>query len=148
MFVSRSFRRYIVLVVVLCLLLLPFPASNLWWREAFNGGHTILFAILSFSVFRQIKAAYHFSNSFTIYLIVLLLGVLFGALTELLQTFVLRSASLNDFYRDVFGLVAGLSLVTVYGLKEIRCRKSVVALLLLVSGSLIVHNISRLIRPL
>ncbi len=146
MFTSSGFRRNVVLPVVLCLLFVPFPTGNLWWREAFNCSHTLLFAVLAFIIYRQIKATKYFSNFFAIYFIVLLVGASLGALTELLQNFVQRDASLNDFYRDILGLLAGLCLIAVTDLKAVQHKKLVIVLLITLSGSLILTGVSPLIR--
>ena len=135
-----------VLAAALCLLLVPFPAESLWSREAFNAGHTILFAVLAFVIFYQVKEKRHFSNVFMVYFVTFLLGMLFGALVELLQSFVHREASLNDYYRDGFGLIAGLCLVAVYDLKEIRYRKPAVVLLMMTSAGFILLGMSSLVQ--
>lgn len=45
--VWNNFYRIIVLVAVITLLFASVPANNLWWREAINSGHTLLFVFLS-----------------------------------------------------------------------------------------------------
>lgn len=145
-FTRGSLFRNIVLFVLLCLLFLPLPANNLWWREFFNSGHTALFALLSFVIYRQIKSTAYFSNTVAVYPFVLFVGLLLGALAELLQNFVQREASLNDLYGDFFGLSAGLCLIAAYELKASRDRKTSVISLVAISGSLLLIGISPLIQ--
>lgn len=146
MFTSSGFRRNGFLLVVLCLLFVPFPTGSLWWREAFNCSHPLLFAVLAFVIYRQIKTTKYFSNFFVIYFIVLLVGASLGALTELLQNFVQRDASLHDFYGDVLGLLAGLCLIAAIELKAIQHKKLVIVLLITLSSGLILTGVSPLIR--
>lgn len=145
-FIRGSLFRNIVLLVLFCLLFLPLPANNLWWREFFNSGHTVLFALLSFVIYRQIKSTAYFSNTVAIYPFVLFVGLLLGALAELLQNFVQRDASLNDLYGDFFGLSAGLCLMAAYELKASQARKISVISLVAISGSLLLIGISPLIQ--
>jgi len=120
-------------VVVFFLLFAPLPANTLWWREVFNSGHTVLFAVLSFVIYRRIKAVTRFSSNLVVYFLVLIAGISFGVLIELLQSFVQRDASLNDLYGDFFGLVAGLFLIAAYDLKDIQHKKLAAALLVMAS---------------
>ncbi len=138
MFIRRNHFRNIVLVVTLCLLFLPLPVNSLWWRELFNSGHTVLFALLSFVIYQQVKAAAFLSGTLARYFLVLLIGISLAVLTELLQGFVQRDASLADLYSDVFGLLAGLCLIAGYELKKNQVRKKAVALLVAGGGFLLI----------
>ena len=129
MFIRRNLFRNIVLVAALCLLFLPLPANSLWWREVFNSGHTVLFALLSFIIYQQIKAAAYPLNTLARYFLALFAGISLAVLTELLQGFVQRDASLADLYSDVFGLLAGLCLIAAYELKKKQSRKKILVLL-------------------
>jgi len=122
-FNRKNLCRNVVLAAVLCLLFVPIPANNLWWREVFNSGHTVLFAILSFIIYRQIRAVTRLSNGLAIYFFVLFVGMLLGILIELLQSLVQREISLNDLYADFFGLMTGLCVIAVYNLKKVQYKK-------------------------
>jgi len=145
-FIRGSLFRNIFLVVLLCLLFLPLPANNLWWREFFNSGHTVLFAFLSLVIYRQIKSTTCFSNVAARYLLALFVGLLLGALIELLQGFVQRDVSLSDLYSDFFGLSAGLCLTAAYELKASRARKVSVVSMAAMSGGLLLIGLSPLIQ--
>ncbi|GMR16776.1 MAG: hypothetical protein BMS9Abin31_1154 [Gammaproteobacteria bacterium] len=134
MFTRNYLYRVIVLVVVIYLLFVPTPTNSLWWREAFNSGHTVLFVILSFFIYRQLKVTTRFSNDLAIYFLVLFIGLLFGVLIELLQKLVQREASLSDFYGDFFGLMAGLCLIAAYNLKKIQYKK-LTTVFLIITGT-------------
>ncbi len=144
--IRSGLREKIVLVAALCLLFVPFPAESLWWREFFNSGHTVLFAILSIVIYRQIKANIHFSNVLVVYVLVLFVGMSFGVIAELLQGLMQRDPSLNDLYGDFFGLMAGLFLIAAYNLKDIQHKKLVAAPLIMASAGFILIGLSALIR--
>lgn len=135
-----------VLLVAVVVLLIPFPVKSLWWREAFNSGHAVLFAFLSFVIYRQIKAATRFENSLTIYVFVLFAGMLFGILIELLQTLVMREASLHDLYGDLLGLLAGLCLIAAQNLKAVQYKQLVVVFYLVASSGFMLLAMSPLIQ--
>jgi len=103
-----------------------------------------LFAVLSFVIYRQVKEAWHFSPDLMVYLVTFMFGMLFGAVVELLQNFVQREASLDDFYRDGLGLAAGLCLVAAYDLKAVRNRRPVIVFLLMMSAGFVMLGMSSL----
>lgn len=146
MFIRSKLYRNIAWVVVFCLLFAPLPVNTLWWREVFNSGHTVLFAVLSFVIYRRIKAATHFSNNLAVYFLVLIAGISFGILIELLQSFAQRDASLNDLYGDFFGLLAGVLLIAAYNLRDIRHKKLVAAFLVMVASSFMLLGMFSLIQ--
>ncbi len=99
-------------LIILSLLFMPFAADSLWWREVFNSGHTILFVVISSVLYFRLSATVRFSNSAIIYLIVLVTGLLLGIAIEVLQGLLQREASVNDLYRNFFGIISGLGLVS------------------------------------
>ena len=99
-------------MTLVALLFIPLDSGNLWWRAAFNSGHTIVFIILSFPLYFWLKSVF---NSFTpavLYLLVLATGMLFGMVIEVLQGLLQREASVDDLYRNLFGIISGLGLVS------------------------------------
>ncbi len=99
-------------LIIVSLLFMPLVAGNLWWREVFNSGHVILFLFISFAFYFRLSAALRFSNSAIIYLIVLVTGLLLGVTIELLQGLLQREASVDDLYRNFFGIISGLGMVS------------------------------------
>ena len=99
-------------LIIVSLLFMPLAADNLWWREVFNSGHVILFLFISFVLYFQLSATLRFSNSAIIYLIVLVTGLLLGVTIELLQGLLQREASVDDLYRNFFGIISGLGMVS------------------------------------
>lgn len=146
MLIRSNLYINLVLVILLGLLFVPFPTKSLWWREVFNSGHAALFASLSFVIYRHIATITRCSNALVIYFLVLLVGMLFGALIELLQSFVQRDASLNDLYNNFFGLLAGLCLIAAYNLKDIKCKRLIVVFFMAASGGFMLLAMSPLIQ--
>jgi hypothetical protein len=118
--VWNNFYRNTVLVAIVALLFFSVPANNLWWREAVNSGHTLLFIFLSFVIYHQIRARARFPNTLIIYLYVLILGLLLGAVIEALQTLVQREASISDMYKNFLGIMTGLCLISAFNLKNVH----------------------------
>ncbi|MDT8283265.1 MAG: hypothetical protein RQ982_10735 [Gammaproteobacteria bacterium] len=106
---------FIVTGFIVVMLFFPVAANSLWWRQAENSGHTFLFLFISFALYRQLQAIPRLSDARIISLLVLFAGALLGGLTELLQGYfhslLQRECSAEDFYNDIFGSLAGLSLV-------------------------------------
>ena len=125
MFIRTNFHRVIGLVVIAALLFASVPANNLWWREALNSGHTLLFVFFSFVIHSQLSARQRFSNIFVLYLLVLIIGMLLGVAIEVLQSIGQREASLNDLYSDFLGMMAGLCLISLLELKKSHYQKFV-----------------------
>ena len=127
-------------LIIVSLLFMPLAAGNLWWREVFNSGHVILFLFISFVLYFRLSATLRFSNSAIIYLIVLVTGLLLGVTIELLQGLLQRETSVDDLYRNFFGIISGLGLVSLRR-QKIRSNKILMGMfsigfLLLGSGSL------------
>jgi hypothetical protein len=127
-------------------MVLPLPASNLWWREATNSGHTLLFMILSYVVFYQIRSKTHYSNNLIIFFIVLLTGMLLGVVIEMLQGLVHREMSWNDLYKNFFGLMSGLGLAILFHPKNDYQWKKTGIFLVLFSISFLLLGIYPLLQ--
>lgn len=135
MFVRTDFYRAISFVVIAVLLFASVPANNLWWREAINSGHTLLFVFFTFVIHSQINTRMRFSNVFVIYLFVLIIGMLLGVVIEVLQSVGQREASLNDLYRDFLGIMTGLSLLSLFNTKNTHYQK--IASIIMAAGFLL-----------
>ncbi len=125
MIVCRNLNRnflfsFVAGLIVLSLLLMPFSATNLWWTEVFNSGHVLLFLLISFVLYFWLSASFCFSSAAIIYLVVLVTGLLLGVAIEALQGLLQREASVDDLYRDFFGIVSGLGLVSLTRQKILR----------------------------
>lgn len=99
-------------LIIVSLLFMPLAAGNLWWREVFNSGHVILFLFISFVLYFRLSETLRFSNSAIIYLLVLVTGLLLGVTIELLQGLLQRETSVDDIYRNFFGIISGLGMVS------------------------------------
>ena len=62
MFVRNDFYRLAFLVFFVVIFFVPMPTGNLWWREAFNSSHTIVFGIISFVISYRLSISKQFSN--------------------------------------------------------------------------------------
>jgi hypothetical protein len=102
----------IAVLIIMSLLFMPLTAANLWWREVFNSGHTVLFFFVSIGLYYWLNAAFRLSNSPIMYLIVLVTCLLLGIAIELLQGLLQREASVDDLYRNFFGIISGLGFVS------------------------------------
>ena len=127
-------------LIVVSLLFMPLAAGNLWWREVFNSAHVILFLFISFVLYFRLSAIYRFSNSVIIYLVVLVTCLLLGVAIEVLQGLLQRETSVDDLYRNFFGIISGLGLASLRR-QKIRSNKILlgvfsIGFLLLGSGSL------------
>ncbi len=125
--VKNVFIKAIGLIVIAVLLFVPLPTNNLWWREAINSGHTLLFFFLSFVIHDQVSARVRWSNRLVIYIFVLLIGMLLGVVIEALQISGQRDASLSDIYRNLLGLMAGIFLIELLKSKKLTSLLLVIA---------------------
>jgi VanZ family protein len=114
---NNSYRN-IIFVVLIALFFVPVPTYNLWWREAGNSCHTLLFFLVSIPLYHLVTQRVQVSNKVYIYIIVLVGGVLLGSLIEVLQSFTQRDSSISDVYRDSYGIIASLCLIQVAHLKD------------------------------
>ncbi|MBL4712269.1 MAG: VanZ family protein, partial [Gammaproteobacteria bacterium] len=71
------------------------PTYNLWWREAFNSGHTVLFFFLSVLIYQQLIIRRRGLSVLSTCAIVFILSMLVGVFVEALQSFVSREASIS-----------------------------------------------------
>ena len=122
MVVRRSLNNKILFFAVVSLavsilLFMPLSTGSMWWRELFNSGHVILFAVIAYFLFFRLYATGRFSGVVTTGLVVLVTGMLLGLMIEGLQGVMHRESSVDDLYRDFFGIVGGL------GLASVRCQK-------------------------
>ncbi len=144
--VRTDFYKAISLAVIAVLLFAPLPATNLWWREAINSGHTLLFVFLSFIIHSQISARMRLSNNFVIYLFVLIIGMLLGVAIEILQSIGQREASLNDVYGNFFGIMTGLCLILLFNTKNTPYQKFSSALIVVVAIGFLWSGLNPLLR--
>ena len=105
--VSKVIQAFFLTLLVI-LLFIPLAATNLWWRELFNSGHTVLFALIALLLYAQLKVHLQAVDQKKIYLLVLLIGVILGVSIEIAQGFLQREASVGDLSNDLFGLLSGL----------------------------------------
>ncbi len=108
---KKPYISVIAGLAVIAMLFLPLDAGNLWMREFFNTGHTVLFFFLAIILYFWLESNYHFSSVIKVYFLTVLVGLLLGAFIELLQGMLQRESSLDDLIRDVFGLLSGLSFI-------------------------------------
>lgn len=112
----------IAVLMVAGLLFLPIAAESLWWREVFNSGHTVFFLVISFVLYFWLLAAFPFISTEIMYLAVLFLMLLFGVAIELIQSGLHREASMDDLYKDFYGIISGLGFVMFVRQKKARNR--------------------------
>ena len=105
-------KNLIIITCAAAVLLLPLPAKSLWWREALNSGHTIIFIVISFVIYSQLRKKAPSLDVRATYFFVLVAGLVFGLVVELVQGLVGREASWDDIYKNLYGLIAGLALIT------------------------------------
>lgn len=120
----NSLNKNIIITISAGLLLLPLPANNLWWREAFNSGHTLIFIVISFVIYSQLTVKAPSMGVRAAYFFVFVAGMMFGVVIEVVQSLVGRDTSWDDLYKNLFGLVAGLMLIAAYYQKGCSsCKK-------------------------
>lgn len=115
--------------IILTLYKLKLPDDTYLWREIHNTGHTPLFGILSLLILglsllilgnRILKRHLH-------YLIALIVTVLIGIITELIQIYGSGDADVSDLVRDIIGVISFLGFFMVYDRKMIvfwrKCSK-------------------------
>jgi VanZ family protein len=132
--IRNNLYKYLIVFVVIGLLFAPMPASNLWWQEAVNSGHTVLFALLVFVIHENIRSRFQFSGVVLKYTYVLFAGLMLGIVIEILQVLVQREISLNDLYRNFIGIVAGICLLAALDLKKSNHYKITTVFLIISSA--------------
>ncbi len=123
MLIRTTFYKAIGIAFIIALLFAPVPADNLWWREALNSGHTLLFIYFSFVIHSQISVKMHLLNTFVLYLLVLVIGMLLGVIIEVLQSLGQREASFDDLYKNFWGIMTGLCLISLQKVNVLRYQK-------------------------
>jgi VanZ family protein len=126
--------------IAACLALLHFlelPADTRFLRELVSTGHTLVFGLIALLVL-----ALHQSRDSKAYLGAFIFTLTLGVISEFLQIFSLRDASLGDLVRDAIGAALFLSLAALWHRKNRRAR-SFVAL-----GAVAVLSLSAGIAPL
>ncbi len=109
---SKTLLYSAIGLIIICALFLPISTTNLWWREALNSGHVILFVFVSFALYSVLSTRSYLASSIKTYLAVLVIGLLLGVAVEILQGMLQREASIEDLYKNIFGLVSGLGFVS------------------------------------
>ena len=116
-FNSNSRSKYVVLLsaliaAVLIQIFAELPDTRLFWQELQNSAHTVLFAPITLLILMLLRAAPNFfwRTPFNFYITAVSISLLIATLTELLQLFTARDASLMDLARDLAGILVGLGL--------------------------------------
>ena len=136
-FFRKNFYTSILVVVVLALLFSPVQANNLWWREAQNSGHVILFIFFAFVIYSQVKVKLPLVKTPLVYSFVLVIGFLLGVAIEILQTLAQRDSSLNDLYGNFLGTVTGLCIIATYSLIKAQKTKTAVVTIICAASFLL-----------
>jgi hypothetical protein len=110
----------IACLLVVCGLFWPFAISNLWWREALNSGHVILFFFISLALYFVFSARSFFSSTVATYFVVLLTGLAIGVVIEISQTLFQREGSIEDLYKNFLGMMSGLGFIALTKQKVLR----------------------------
>lgn len=116
--VSFNFRyKYVTLLsaliaAILILVFAELPDTRLFWRELQNSAHTMVFALITLLILVLLRETPHFfwRTPFKLYITAGSISLLLATLTELIQLFTARDASLIDFVRDLAGTLFGLGL--------------------------------------
>ncbi len=110
----------IIGLAVVCALFLPFKTPNLWWHEALDSAHFALFFFISLGLYFLFSTRLSFSGIIPTYAAVLIAGLIFGVVIELLQGLFQREASVDDLYRNFLGMASGLSFIAFTRQKVLR----------------------------
>ena len=65
-------------LIIVSVLFMPLAIANLWWREVFNSGHTVLFVFISYILYFWLTATFRFTSAAVVYLVVLVMCLLLG----------------------------------------------------------------------
>lgn len=128
------------------LLFVPLPKATLWWREAINCGHILVFIFLPVLIVPWLQQSMPKAERYTVYLIVVGISLVLGALIEGLQTFVGREASLHDMAGNVIGTVAGLLLYTAFDQNRVIRRRLLEVVLVVAAIGVLLAGLSPLLR--
>ncbi len=126
----------IIGLVVVCGLFIPFTTINLWWREALNSSHVILFFFISFALYFLFSARSLFASAVANHAAVLIAGLFIGVGIEMLQGIFQRESSVDDLFRNLLGILSGLSFVVFIQQQKLRNKiiAGFVSLSFLLSG--------------
>lgn len=96
-------------ITAVLLITVQLPGRSLFWQATQNAGHSLVFFLLSF-VTATLLRVYSSFRPAAIFIIVLVSCQLMGGLVELVQPEVGRDGNWGDFFLDLLGALAGLSL--------------------------------------
>jgi len=108
--------RSLIFFCILGLFFLPLPENSLWWREAANSGHVIVFLLLSLVISSYLGYQARFATRMQSYAAIILAGMLIGIGVEFIQYHTGREASALDLLVNFLGLISGLCLVEAFRL--------------------------------
>lgn len=146
MLARKDILRVFLLLSVTFLLFAPLPSGTLWWREAIDSGHILVFLFYPFLFIPWLKEKRPDVVNASAYLIALLTGLLLGALVEGVQVYVDREASLHDMLGNLFGITAGLLLYMAINTRFVVGRRLMKVMLMLGAFGVIGYGLSPLIR--
>jgi VanZ family protein len=113
---SPRYKQIVLLAALTILVLLvlfgELPDTNLFWREAQNSGHTILFILISVLILLLLQNTAEFLRRAPLkhYTTACLLGLFIGVVTEMVQLMMHSDASMVDVARDIAGVIVGMGL--------------------------------------
>lgn len=115
---NSNFRyKHVVLLsaliaAVLIQVFAELPDTRLIWQELQNSAHTVVFAPIAILILLLLQEAPNFfwQTPIKLYIAAGSISLLIAILTELMQLFTARDASLMDFVRDLAGILVGLGL--------------------------------------
>lgn len=145
MHARKSIYRCLVFFSVLALFFIPLPDDTLWWRQAANSGHVIIFLLFSFVLYNYLGHLRQHQARLKTYAVIIIVGMLMGVVVELIQHFTGRELAAVDLLTNFFGLLAGLCLVEVYRQSEHLKGRPVRVLLVVSSLILILVSVMPLI---
>lgn len=120
---KRQGQKFIFLIiglVVVCGLFVPFTSINLWWREVLNSSHVVLFFFISVVLYFLFSTRSFFRSAVAVHAAVLVAGMIIGVSIEMLQGLFQREASVDDLFRNLLGILSGLSFVVLIQQKKLR----------------------------
>jgi len=122
--------KTIFVVSLAVLLLVPLPADTLWLRELFNSGHSVVFIFITLILFEYVNIRLKGFHPVIISLVVLATAFVIGVFIEMTQGLLQREASVSDLSRNLFGIIAGLSLAIYFQQKAWYNRLALVSVML------------------
>ena len=131
-------HRKLIFLCILGLFFLPLPEDTLWWRQAANSGHVIVFFLFSFVLSSYLGHPARYTGRVQSYAAIILAGMLIGIGVELIQHYTGREASVADLLTDLLGLVSGLCLIEAFRLGKRPRYMPVRVVLVMTSLTLIV----------